>query len=246
MKVTIDRTFPMPASAEVIWKALEDIEAVASCMPGASITERLDDRHYKGTVKLKVGPAMLTFRGEIEVKDQDASARALRLVAKGTDTSGTSAASLDLTARIEAVDGDRSNLVGHSEASVSGKAATFGGRLMDAVADQILKQFAANFAARVEAQKVSSAASPVSESHENPPSESPSLAGNAGAVSAGALAHTTAGDGTSDSEAMSGTAMRDRVSLSPAPPPAKPLNAFALLWAVLRDWLRGLFSKPTA
>ncbi|HEX6138385.1 MAG TPA: SRPBCC family protein [Casimicrobiaceae bacterium] len=204
MKVTLDRTFPMPARAEVTWATLADIETVASCMPGAAITERLDARHYKGTVTLKVGPATLKFRGDIEVKEQDAAERALRLVAKGTDTSGTSAASLDLTARVEATEDGRSNLVGHSEAMVSGKAATFGGRLMDAVAEQILKQFAANFAARVEAQ-----ASPPA-----PP------APEAGAVP--------------ESPAVT------------ASPPAKPLNAFAFLWAMIRDWLRGLFTKNPA
>ena len=149
MKVTIDRTFPMPAGAEVTWSTLSDIEQVASCMPGASITERIDATHYKGTVKVKVGPAMLNFRGDIEVKERDEAARSLRLVAKGTDQSGTSAASLDLTARIDEAAEGSSSLVGHSESTVSGKAATFGGRMMDAVADQILKQFAANFAARV-------------------------------------------------------------------------------------------------
>ncbi|MFM7658869.1 MAG: SRPBCC domain-containing protein, partial [Burkholderiaceae bacterium] len=45
-----------------------DIEAVASCMPGARITERIDAQHYKGTVSVKFGPASMSFRGEIEVK----------------------------------------------------------------------------------------------------------------------------------------------------------------------------------
>jgi carbon monoxide dehydrogenase subunit G len=220
MKVTLDRTFPMPARPEATWATLADIEAVASCMPGATITERLDVSHYKGTVTVKVGPAMLKFRGDIEVKEQDAAARTLRLVAKGTDTSGSSAASLDMTARVEAGDEGRSNLVGHSEATVSGKAATFGGRMMDAVADQILKQFAANFAARVEAQQ--------------PPPAPP----GPGMATAPAPGEPTAGSDASSR--MSGSAA------APAPPAAKPLNAFALLWAVIRDWLRRLFSRRTA
>jgi len=216
VKVTLDRTFPLPAGPAAAWATLADIEAVASCMPGARITERLDDRHYKGTVVVKVGPAMLTFRGEIEVKEQDPEARSLRLVAKGTDTSGTSAASLDLTARVEPAEADRSNLVGHSEASVSGKAATFGGRMMDAVADQILKQFAANFAARVEAQQVPPAP-PAPDTPEAAASTPPTPSAEGAAAGAARVA-------------------------APAPPQAKPLNAFALLWAVIRAWVRGLFS----
>jgi carbon monoxide dehydrogenase subunit G len=133
VKVTLDRAFPMPAGPDVAWGVLSDIEAVAACMPGAKITERIDDTHYKGTVTVKVGPAQLAFRGDIEVTERDAGLRQLRLLAKGTDTSGTSFASMDLTARVEPPDDGRSNLVGRSEASVGGKASTFGGRMMDAV-----------------------------------------------------------------------------------------------------------------
>ena len=60
---------------------------------------------------------------------------------------------MDLTARVEAVDAASCNLVGTSEVSMSGKAAAFGGRMMDSVADQVLKQFAANFAAQVQAMQ---------------------------------------------------------------------------------------------
>ena len=153
MKVQIEKVFAMPASADVSWQFLQDIAAVAACMPGAKITERLDDTHYKGTVSVKVGPATMSFRGDIEVRELDAATRTLRLIGKGSDTTGTSGASLDLTARVETAEGGLSNLVGKSEASVSGKAAAFGGRMMTSVADQVLKQFAANFATRVELLK---------------------------------------------------------------------------------------------
>ena len=192
MKVQIEKTFPMPASAEVSWQLLQDIVAVAACMPGARITERLDDTHYKGTVTIRVGPATLSFRGDIEVRELDVATRTLRLIGKGSDTTGTSGASLDLTARVEAAEGGLSTLVGKSEASVSGKAAAFGGRMMTSVADQVLKQFAANFAAQVELLK---------------------------APQAGAA------------------------PLAATPPAQHELNGLALFWAMLKDWIRGLFSK---
>jgi carbon monoxide dehydrogenase subunit G len=192
MKVQIEKVYPMPASADLSWQFLQDIPAVAACMPGAKITERLDDTHYKGTVSVKVGPATMSFRGDIEVRELDAATRTLRLIGKGSDTTGTSGASIDLTARVEAAEGGLSNLVGKSDAAVSGKAAAFGGRMMNSVADQVLKQFAANFAARVESLN----------------------APQAGAAPAA------------------------------SPPPAqRELNGLALFWAILRDWIRGLFSR---
>lgn len=151
MNVTLEKTFPMPGSAQTAWALLQDIEGVASCMPGARITERTDAQHYKGTVAVKFGPASMSFRGEVEVKAIDATSRTLRLIGKGTDSTGSSGASMDLTARIEAVNDSSCNLVGNSEVSMSGKAAAFGGRMMNSVADQVLKQFADNFAAKVQA-----------------------------------------------------------------------------------------------
>jgi uncharacterized Zn-binding protein involved in type VI secretion len=93
----------------------------------------------------------MSFRGEVEVQDIDPTTQSLRLIGKGTDKSGNSGVSMNLLARIEAVDGGLSQLVGSSEVSVSGKAAAFGGRMMDSVADKILQQFADNFAAEVAA-----------------------------------------------------------------------------------------------
>lgn len=194
MKVQLEKSFPMAAPAETAWRLLQDVEAVAGCMPGARITERVDDSHFKGTVGVKLGPASMAFRGEVEVKDVDPAARALRLVGRGTDTTGTSGAAMDLQARVEPVDAGSCRLVGASEVSVSGKAATFGGRLMSGVADQVLQQFAANFAQRL-----------------------PALQAQAGEA-APAVAH----------------------------PPSRPLNALALVWAMVRGWFQHLFGARRA
>jgi uncharacterized protein len=160
MKVRLDKTLAMPVPAEAAWGLLQDVEAVAECMPGAKITERLEAGRYKGTVTVKVGPATLNFKGELEARDIDPAARSLHLLGKGTDSTGTSAATMDLTARIEATGAGSSNLAGVSEVSLSGKVAAFGGRMAGAVADQILEKFAANFAARAAALSPQSAAAP--------------------------------------------------------------------------------------
>ncbi len=207
MLVQLEKTFPMPASAETTWLLLQDIVGVASCMPGASITERVDAQHYKGTVAVKFGPASMAFRGEVEVKSIAAASRTLRLIGKGTDSTGNSGASMDLTARIEAIDAASCNLVGISEVSMSGRAAAFGGRMMGSVADQVLKQFAANFAAKVQALQA------------NPP-------GSGGAGTSAGPAPAAGAEGA-------------------APAPSQ-LNALALAWAVLKDWLKSLFSPKKA
>ena len=150
MKVVLEKVFPLVASSDSAWQLLQDIEAVAGCMPGAKITERVDATHYKGTITVRLGPATMSFKGDIEVVNLDPAARSLHLVGKGTDATGSSAASMDLVASVQAA-GDTCELTGRSEVTMSGKAAALGSRLMGPVADQMLKQFAANFAARLQA-----------------------------------------------------------------------------------------------
>jgi len=157
MKVQIDKTFPLPCSPEIAWEFLQNVEAVAGCMPGASITERLDAGRYKGTVTTKMGPATMSFRGEVAMTEVDGRLRSLRLLGKGTDGTGSSGASMNLLARIETAEGGLCALVGMSEKSMSGKAAAFGGRMMSTVGDQILRQFADNFATQVSALQASRA-----------------------------------------------------------------------------------------
>jgi uncharacterized protein len=160
MKVDLDKKYPVPGAPDVAWEFLQNVEAVAACMPGAKITEKLPDGSYKGTVTVKVGPATMSFRGELSVHDRDPGTRSLRLLGRGTDSTGTSGASMDLAARIEDAPGGASQLVGRCEVTMSGKAAAFGGRMMNSVADQVLKQFADNFAAQVAAHAAQATAAP--------------------------------------------------------------------------------------
>ncbi len=83
MKVELEKSFPMPGSADVAWEFLQNIEAVAGCMPGAKITEQLPDGGYKGTVTVRVGPATMSFRGDVQVRDVDPAQHSLRLDGEG-------------------------------------------------------------------------------------------------------------------------------------------------------------------
>jgi hypothetical protein len=212
MKVVLDKVFPLAASADDAWRLLQDIETVAGCMPGAKVTERIDDTHYKGTMTVRLGPATMSFKGDIEVLALDAASRSLRLAGKGTDAGGGSAASMDLTASVRPTGLESCELTGKSEVTMSGKVAALGGRLMVPVSEQMLKQFVANFSARLgDRQQASTVPAPT------PGSDDPATS-----TAGPALAPTT------------------------PPPKAAELNGFAFAWAVLRDWVRGLFSRKTA
>jgi uncharacterized protein len=147
MEVKLDKRYPLEVDAARAWQVLRDVKVVAECMPGAAITEQLDATHYKGNVKVKVGPANAAFAGDIEVLALDEAAMILQLLGKGADRSGSSA-SMDLTATVEPGESPGSSvLVGRAAVIVNGKFAQFGGRLMVQVSDMLLAQFAENFGA---------------------------------------------------------------------------------------------------
>jgi carbon monoxide dehydrogenase subunit G len=160
MKIEIEKSLALPVSAATGWGLVENIEEIAGCLPGAKITERVDPTHYKGTVAVKLGPASLLFKGEIEIVSLDPAARTIHLRGRGSDTTGTSGASLDLTAVVTETGPDTCKFSGRSEVSVTGKAAAFGARLMNTVTDQLLKIFFANVLAKAEALEAAKPAEP--------------------------------------------------------------------------------------
>jgi carbon monoxide dehydrogenase subunit G len=157
MEVKIERRFDLPVRAEQAWALLGDVRATAACMPGAQITDQLDDNRYKGLVRTRIGPASMNFNGEVQVLEMDAATRTLRMLGKGGDTNG-SAATMTLIARIEPGASDTvSVLAGETTVTVSGKLAQFGGRFMVPVAESMLDAFAKQFSQQAAAREVAAA-----------------------------------------------------------------------------------------
>ncbi len=220
MEVKLDKRWPLDVSLEQAWAVLSDIRATAACMPGAAITEQVDDTHYKGTVRTRIGPAQMQFGGEIEVKALDAATHSMQMLGKGADKAGSSA-SMDLAARLEAGQTpDTSVLAGTATVVVSGKLAQFGNRLLVPVSDAMLAQFADNFRAAAAA-----------------------VAATAAAAAAGHAAEgTAAGDAADAADAADLARAASRASVT-ASAPVRELNALALLWQVFKAWLAGLFGR---
>jgi uncharacterized protein len=146
MEVKLDKRYPLNVDPTRAWAVLSNLQAVAGCMPGAELTEQLSDTSYKGGVKVKVGPAVAQFGGQVDVLEKDEAARKMVLRGKGADKGGSSA-SMELAATIEADPANSAASVLHGDAAVivNGKFAQFGGRMMVQVSDMILAQFVENF-----------------------------------------------------------------------------------------------------
>ena len=209
MEVKLDKQYPLDVDAERAWTLLTDLKAVAGCMPGAELTEQLGEGSYKGAVKIKVGPAVAQFAGQVDVLETVPAERKMVMRGKGADKGGSSA-SMDLTAVIVADPANPAHCVLNGSASVivNGKFAQFGGRMMVQVSDMILAQFVENF--RQTALSLPASAS-------SAPAESAAPA-NPTAEAAPAASHA-------------------------APKVASELNGLAIFWALLKNWVSGLFGK---
>jgi hypothetical protein len=234
MEVKLDKRYPIAASVEQCWAVLSDIRATAGCMPGAQITEQIDDTHYKGTVRSKVGPAVMTFGGDIEVLGIDAAAKSLDMTGKGADKQGSSA-QMNLRAHVEPGEAPGTAvLVGTATITVSGKLAQFGNRLLVPVSDAMLTQFADNF-------RAAAAAVPVAA-----PADASALERAETTAEEGAAPVAAAATVESMSPGALVAAPAPAPVATPTPKPVKELNALALLWIVLKNWLAGLFGRRKA
>lgn len=143
----LENSFVVPAPPERAWPLLLDVERIAPCLPGASLTEVVDAETFRGQAKVKVGPVALTFDGTAQLRDIDHTGRTARLIAKGADTKGRGGAEAEARFALEpAGEGTRVAVV--ADLSMSGSVAQYGraSGLIQEIANQLVAQFARNLA----------------------------------------------------------------------------------------------------
>ena len=139
----LDHQFTVNAPLDVVWQALLDPEKVAPCMPGATLSG-VQGPAFTGSVKVKLGPISLQYKGTGEFVETDEAGRVVRIKASGKDTrSGTATA--DVTVKLSEKDGVTTGAV-TTELTVTGKPAQFGRGMIGEVGGRILDTFAGNLA----------------------------------------------------------------------------------------------------
>jgi uncharacterized protein len=138
--VKLDHSFTVPVPVEEAWGVLLDVPRVAPCMPGAALTD-FDGDEFSGTVKVKVGPIVLTYAGKGRFVERDEAARRVVVEASGRDTraSGTAAATVIATLKPE---GDSTRVEVSTDLTVTGKPAQFGRGMLSDVSGRLIGQFA--------------------------------------------------------------------------------------------------------
>src|SRR6266542_6826617 len=129
-----------------------DIKRIAPCMPGAELTEVVDDKTYKGRIAVRLGSVALSFAGVIAFEELDNANRRARVKAQGTDAKGRGGANATASFRLEPAASGSKVLV-HTDLALSGAVAQYGRGvgMIQATATQIMNQFANNLKAQLAA-----------------------------------------------------------------------------------------------
>ncbi|GLZ41518.1 SRPBCC family protein [Actinokineospora sp. NBRC 105648] len=144
----LEHQFSVPAGIDTVWAAVLDPQRVAPCMPGATLTE-VDGQSFTGTVKVKLGPISLVYKGTGEFLDRDDTAHRVVIKAAGKDSrgNGTAAATVTLTLTPDGP-GSTAGQVS-TDLAITGKPAQFGRGLISEVGGKILTVFATCLADRL-------------------------------------------------------------------------------------------------
>ena len=224
----LEQSFEVAAPIDSVWAALNDLERVAPCLPGAAITEHDDDGTYHGTFQVKLGPTTAAYNGTIKIESADEATHTATLKARGTDKRGQGGASATIVNTLSEHDGG-TQVQAVTDFNITGRLARFGrGGMMEDISNRLMRDFATCLSSRL-------AEAPTAPSGEE-------VAKGEAAPEAVAAADPQEG---ADSEAA------DAPPPSPPPPPAqpeaaKPVGGIGLFFSVLWERIRRRFGRSSA
>lgn len=145
-----DNSFEVPLPPSQAWPVLMDVKRIAPCMPGAELTEVVDDKTYKGKISVRLGPVALTFAGLVKFEEIDNTNYTAKVRAQGNDAKGRGSASAVSTFRLEP-SGTGSKVLVHTDLTLSGAVAQYGRGvgMIQATATALMNQFASNLKAQL-------------------------------------------------------------------------------------------------
>ncbi|MGA8657280.1 MAG: SRPBCC family protein [Chthoniobacterales bacterium] len=164
MPIKIEKTFQVNEPLDKVWNFLSDPRKVASCVPGAQITEAIDERTYRGSIKVQVGPSVTDYKGQARIERLDDQNHEIEMVGKGQDIRGKGSASMKLTGKVRALPDGGTEVVSVSEITVVGILAQFGARMINEVSNKMFEEFTANFQRQLQEDRATDPAQEVAAS----------------------------------------------------------------------------------
>ena len=139
----IQNEFTVAAPIDFLWSYLLDVEKIAPCMPGAELTEIVDDHNWKGRLNAKFGPVSMSFAGTVTIESRDDTAHRVVLSAKGMEQKGKGAANAKVTSWLEPGPTDGVTTVKmEADITLTGAAAQLSRGLLPEISKKLTQNFA--------------------------------------------------------------------------------------------------------
>jgi len=144
----IKNDFEVAEPVEKVWQFFDNIPQVATCLPGAELTEDLGGEKYKGKVAIRMGPVRLQFTGTADITERDEAAKRIVVQAAGADERGRGQASMTVTATLSK-SGRGTHVDVAQDLQLSGAAAQYGRGMISDVSSVLMHDFSVNMQDRI-------------------------------------------------------------------------------------------------
>ena len=246
----IKNAFEVDAPIEHVWEYLLDVSKVAPCMPGAQLTETIDDSTWKGNVTVRLGPVKMGFGGTVTISERDDAAHHVVLKADGREQRGRGAASALITTDMsEAGSGTKVEFV--TDLTITGAAAQYGRGMIQDISAKLTNEFAECLKANIAAEEAAHGAAPApgAAAPAPEPAAAPAAAAAPAPSEAAAADQAPPTDQAPASAAAASPSTQAPQPARPAPAPvartAKPVGGIRLglwaLWNAIVRFFRRLF-----
>ena len=159
MPIEIKETFQVQAPVDAVWRFVMDPQKVVTCMPGAALEQVVDDHTFVGSVKVKVGAITTSYKGRVSFTQVDEQQHVLQMLAEGRETGGGLAKGT-MSSRLRALSDGRTEVVAEAGVDLTGRIMQVGRGMIQGVAQQLFKQFAAALKQRLEVADKTAAEGP--------------------------------------------------------------------------------------
>ena len=145
MEVKAEKNLKLNQDPDMIWKCMIDPSFMVKSVPGAELTEQLDERNFKGNISIKIGPVTANFNGEAEFTKLEEADYELTMEGKGLDTSGKGGANMTMNIKLSSLEEGGTEMQSSMSLSITGRLAQFGARMIVAVNNKMFDQWATSF-----------------------------------------------------------------------------------------------------
>jgi len=145
MEVKAEKNLKLDQDPDMIWKCMIDPSFMVKSVPGAELTEQLDERNFKGKISIKIGPVTTKFNGEAEFTKLEEADYELTMEGKGLDTSGKGGANMTMNIKLSTLEEGGTEMQSSMSLSITGRLAQFGARIIVAVNNKMFDQWATSF-----------------------------------------------------------------------------------------------------